>query len=41
MTTASLGDIKDLIGQKKTHEMRQEVIEGKLSSKRDWYTYMS
>lgn len=37
---SSLADIKDQIGQARTHDMREEHIAGKLSSKRDWYQYL-
>ena len=43
MTTpsgSSLQDIKDLVGSKRTHEMREDHIAAKLSSKKDWYQYM-
>ena len=36
---SSLQDIKDQIGQRRTYEMRESEIEGKLSSKRDWYKF--
>ena len=28
------------IGEKRTYEVYSNEIEGKLSSKRDWYTYL-
>ena len=37
---SSLQDIKDQIGQRRTYEMRQSEIEGKFSSKRDWYQFL-
>ena len=37
---SSLQDIKDQIGKKRTHEMHESEIEGKLSSKRDWYQFL-
>ena len=37
---SSLQDIKDQIGQPLTYEMRESEIEGKLSSKRDWYKFL-
>ena len=28
------------IGEKRTYEVREEMIEGKLSSKKDWFVYL-
>ena len=33
-------DMKDQIGVKRTHDMLHQEIEGKLSSKKDFYTYL-
>ena len=38
---SSLEDIKSSIGQPRTHKQRAEDLTGKLSSKRDWYDYLS
>ena len=37
---SSLVDIKDQIGKRRTYEQRVEQIEGKLSSKKDWYDFL-
>ena len=37
---SSLGDIKDQIGRPRTYEMRESTIEPKLSSKKDWFTFL-
>jgi len=37
---SSLADIKDAIGQARTYAVRENEIEGKLSSKKDWYFYL-
>ena len=39
-STSALKEIKEQIGQRRTFEMRQSHIEGKLSSKRDWFDYL-
>ena len=38
---SSLVDIKAAIGEKRTYDMKQQEIEGKLSSKKDWYQYLA
>lgn len=37
---SSLADIKDMIGQKRTFEVKESQIEPMLSSKKDWFTYL-
>ena len=39
MEGSSLADIKDQIGEKRTHQMMVEDIGSKLSSKTDWYQF--
>ena len=36
----SLEQIKSSIGQRRTREVYQSQLQGKLSSKRDWYTFL-
>ena len=40
MYKSSLGDIKDSIGKPRTALMRDNEIQGKLSSKKDWYQFL-
>ena len=35
-----LANVKAQIGQKKTYEMHHSEIAGKVSSKKDWYTFL-
>ena len=37
---SSLAQIKSNIGQPRTYDMLSTQIEGKLSSKRDWYQFL-
>ena len=37
---ASLQDIQSQIGQRRTMQVREKQLEGKLASKKDWYQFL-